>query len=400
MIDELIKDALLKITNNSDSKTTKIIEILENKTVEFKKALLNVINTEIDKSFFKEEHFRESVAEKDYYNYINSKEISKIFGIIFPPLNLESVKESLMSKNITSNIIFESLDKYGYFQFPEKIELSLIEEIKEGIKECSFIKNPPTHQLYKIKNATDLKNIDSNTLWVYENQKVLEIPAVQKILLDFNILSAIEKYLGCQPIHVSCTTWWSKFNKLDENSLNYGAQLYHQDKEFIKFVKIFVYLSDVDDTNGPHEYISGSHRDYEDHIPLNYKVSQRLSDDYLQKVYPKDRFKSFTGQAGTVIITDSNGFHKGKPLLCGHRQLLQLEFACSLYFNYLPSFNDSSLTPNYREFLLNNERFAQNYNSKKYHLDLKTKRKNRIKYFFEFIKIEVKKIAKKVLFKS
>jgi len=306
----------------------------------------------------------------------------------------------LISKNISSDVIFDSLEKNGFFQFPEKIDLDLVEQIKEGIKECTFIKNPPTHQLYKINNVNDLKTIDSNTLWVYENQKVLEIPAVQKILLDFNILSAIEKYLGCQPIHVSCITWWSKFNKLDETSLNYGAQLYHQDKEFIKFVKIFVYLSDVDDTNGPHEYISGSHRDYEEHIPKNYKMSQRLSDEYLQKVYPKDRFKSFTGQAGTVIITDSNGFHKGKPLQNGYRQLLQFEFASSLYFNYLPSFNDSTLIQEYREFLQKNERFAQNYNSKKYHLDLQKNRKNRIKYFFEFSKREIKKVAKKVLFKS
>ena len=400
MSEEMIREALLKITNNSNSKTSTILEILKNKSDDFKKALLKVINAENNESFFKEDHFLESVSEKDFFNYINSKEVSEILGIIFPPLNLEGVQNNLISKDITPNAIFESLDKDGYYQFPEKVDINIIEEIKEGLRSCSFIKNPPTHQLYKINSSNDLRKIDSNTLWVYENQKVLEIPAVQKILIDNNMLTAIEKYLGCQPIHVSCTTWWSKFNKLDETSLNYGAQLYHQDKEFIKFVKIFVYLSDVDDTTGPHEYIAGSNKDYEDHIPPNYKVSQRLSDEYLNHTYPKDRFKSFTGKAGTVIITDSNGFHKGKPLLSGHRQLLQFEFASSLYFNCLPSFSESTLTGNYKEFLLKNERFAQNYNSKKYLLDLKIKRKNRIKYFFDFTKRELKEIAKKVLNKS
>jgi hypothetical protein len=400
MTDELIKNALLAITSNSDSKTTEILEILKNKSTEFKNALLKVLNAEINKSFFKEDHFQESVAEKDFFNYNNSKEISKILGIIYPNLNIENIDSNLISKSVSSEMIYDSLNNDGYFQFPDVIENEIIEEIKEGLRHCSFIKNPPTHQLYKIKNEFDLKNIDTNTLWVFDNQRVLEIPAVQKLLLDKNILSAIEKYLGCQPIHVSCTTWWSKFNKLDQTSLNYGAQLYHQDKEFVKFVKVFVYLSDVDDSTGPHEYIAGSHKDYENHTPPNYKVTQRLTDEYLYSTYSKDRFKSFTGNAGTVIITDSNGFHKGKPLLKGYRQLLQFEFASSLYFNCLSSFSNNKLTDNYQKFLNSNPRFALNYNNDKYLLDLKAKKRSRVKYFFETTKRELRSFAKKILKKS
>jgi len=49
MINELMKNTLLKITNNSASKTNKILEILENKSIEFKKALIKVLDAEINK---------------------------------------------------------------------------------------------------------------------------------------------------------------------------------------------------------------------------------------------------------------------------------------------------------------------------------------------------------------
>ncbi len=179
--------------------------------------------------------------------------------------------------------------------------------------------------------------------------------------------------------------------------MNYGAQLFHQDKEFIKFVKIFIYLTDVDEKNGPHEYISGSHKDYSNNTPENYKMSDRLSDEYLKTKYSAERFNSFTGEAGTIIITDSNGFHKGKPLLEGQRLLLQLEFASSLYFNSLPAFATEGLTLEYQSFLKNNMRFAQNYDNERYKNDRKRRNYKRVGFFFETLKLRFKIVIKKIL---
>ena len=42
--------------------------------------------------------------------------------------------------------------------------------------------------------------------------------------------------------------------------------------------------------------------------------------------YGENAIKSFTAPKGTVIFEDTRGFHKGSPLLSGHRLVLQLQF--------------------------------------------------------------------------
>ena len=73
--------------------------------------------------------------------------------------------------------------------------------------------------------------------------------------------------------------------------------------------------------NGPHAFVSGSHRGWK----INNKSSRVLEQEVIA-AYGENAIKSFTAPKGTVIFEDTRGFHKGSPLLSGHRLVLQLQF--------------------------------------------------------------------------
>jgi len=88
------------------------------------------------------------------------------------------------------------------------------------------------------------------------------------------------------------------------------SQLWHRDHEDRRIFKFFLYLSDVDEDSGPFEYIKGSHLGGKwNHIvpqkrpPYGTRTKLKLENqmDYI----------SCTGKAGTIIIADTAGLHRG-----------------------------------------------------------------------------------------
>jgi len=150
----------------------------------------------------------------------------------------------------------------------------------------------------------------------------------------------VTKYLGCAPVHVQTNLWFSFPTVKDKNNLSTNAQMYHQDKEFVKFIKVFIYLSDVGPDNGPHGYVVGSHVD-EAHTH-GYGFGERILDEDVERLYGADRVKSLVAPAGTITFGDTSCVHKGVPVEAGHRVMLQLEYASSLYLSPVPPFSEPS----------------------------------------------------------
>jgi hypothetical protein len=155
--------------------------------------------------------------------------------------------------------------------------------------------------------------------------RLIEHPVAQKLLADDSLRAFARAYLGCEPVNDLVAMWWSTAVSPKANSE--VAQLYHFDMDRPQFLKIFVYLTDVDSDTGPHCFIRGSHRERADALWRD----GRHDDAEILSYYPPDREVEITAPKGTVIAVDTSGFHKGKPLLRGHRLLLQLEYASSLF---------------------------------------------------------------------
>jgi hypothetical protein len=94
------------------------------------------------------------------------------------------------------------------------------------------------------------------------------------------------------------------------------SQLWHRDRDDRFILKVFVYLSDVDESAGPFTYAPGTHLKSSPRLEPKGWIERkggpkRVGDDQMAEVVPRDRWIQATGPAGTIIFADTRGYHCG-----------------------------------------------------------------------------------------
>ncbi|BEP13698.1 hypothetical protein acdb102_20090 [Acidothermaceae bacterium B102] len=122
------------------------------------------------------------------------------------------------------------------------------------------------------------------------------------------------------------------WRNLPSNHPPVSSQLWHRDQPDDYFVlKMFVYLEDVTDGAGPLSYGVGTHGKRE----RTWKPANTWHDGFNIRAHDVDmdsglgesRRPRFTGPAGTVILADTQGWHKGGQATTTPRLLLQVLYA-------------------------------------------------------------------------
>lgn len=91
-----------------------------------------------------------------------------------------------------------------------------------------------------------------------------------------------------------------------------ASQRWHRDPEDEHIVKVFVYFSDVDKEAGPFEYVRGSTAGGRYGDLWAWSEGHRYPPaEELEAAVPADDRMTVTGPAGTIIICDTGGFHRG-----------------------------------------------------------------------------------------
>ncbi len=307
--------------NISNDKIDEINNIIKEFNIKNKDKVINyIINNDLKMNDFK----NNDIKLDTFFNIINNHHlndsISKIIGLISDKYDFSQeigifgkYDPILIEKAVTN------INKNGYYIFDHKLNNNFCQNIINQINEFKYFS--------KLANKTiqgiNIDNPIAPTCWIADQSNIVNIPEIQELITDPNILSICQEYLQTIPINSQTNLWYSvKFDKIKDQT-----QKYHQDYDDVKFIKLFIYLTDVTSKTGPHTYIQGSRINRK--IPKNYRVSKRLEEDYVKKNYPND-IREFTGQKGTIIFEDTNGFHKGKSVEEGYRIILQLEFTASL----------------------------------------------------------------------
>jgi hypothetical protein len=114
---------------------------------------------------------------------------------------------------------------------------------------------------------------------------------------------------------------WSKLEYLDlwyslpvgEDAERKASQIWHRDFDDSHLLKVFLYLSDVDERSGPFEYVPGSHPGgrFAGVHPWQPMGVGRISDKELAKYVPDDSVRTFTAPRGTLIFCNTSGLHRG-----------------------------------------------------------------------------------------
>jgi hypothetical protein len=108
---------------------------------------------------------------------------------------------------------------------------------------------------------------------------------------------------------------------------------------------MFIWVRDVDLNTGPFHYILGSHATgkFGNFYPQTRLHSQYPPIEEVEKKFSQDQMKVFTGKAGTMILCDTSGLHKGGAPLTGQRLLFTSLFSSNAGWNYGDRFRIAGL---------------------------------------------------------
>lgn len=129
-----------------------------------------------------------------------------------------------------------------------------------------------------------------------------------------------------------------------------ASQLWHRDYDDLHYLlKVFVCLSDVDDSAGPFTYAAGTH--YKGKMRREpaylYKegATTRSDDGQMAEVVPPERWVKGVGPKGTMIFADTRGYHKGGLAREHDRTMYACMFTSPLALELFDRPGDFSLPP-------------------------------------------------------
>jgi len=166
---------------------------------------------------------------------------------------------------------------------------------------------------------TELQVAASKVVWRDECQSDHRILSfenlVPEIIHELKIpekIKAVNKYTGRRT-----KSWYLMANKIEPKPGNKGSGGgWHRDSAFSHQVKFIWYLNDVDEKNGPFQFIPGTND------VSFFENSKCLSQTRFSEV--RSIPQSVEGSSGTLLVCDTKCIHRGKPVLSGVRYALTL----------------------------------------------------------------------------
>lgn len=272
------------------------------------------------KILFYIQRYSHNINLRYFLNFVLSKFLpsskTRLAGLDF--LKIEKSEEQIIG----------DLQKKGYSELGITLDELVIAELRKNLENLPCYKNDK-----KDGRLVDFNNLDDNDqLGNYDRNDLCSIPQVISLANDTKIINAVAKYLGVKPTISNVNCWWS-FARREKPK---EAQFFHRDVDDFKFLKLFVYLTDVAADSGPHVYIEGSHK-------RNQLIElKRFTDQEVAENYPAEDVITFERPKGTCFIVDTYGIHKGLLPLNANRLLLQIQYSyLPLYVeNYNPIKSD------------------------------------------------------------
>ena len=159
---------------------------------------------------------------------------------------------------------------------------------------------------------------DGVPMAAYPLATVVACPWLMTAINRAEILRLASAFLGCKPTLCSVGVRWSFPGSKSPDM----TQTFHRDPDDWRFLKLFVYLTDVDDDErGPHIYVAGSHK-----TPGSLRA-KTYAREQIEARFGKRNMRAILGARGTTFIADTSGVHAGIPPQRAPRLLLQAQYS-------------------------------------------------------------------------
>ena len=255
-------------------------------------------------------------AHQRLYSYSNAEDFLGLWRV---PGSLDRALGDLRSQGfalLDTSLPADTVQQLTAFMSSAPCTLTSDKETSLGARETVQVDfSTPLAEKYAITVSALLKN-----------------SLIRRMLLDKGLLQVAQEYLGAIPTIDIVTAWYSFPSSLPSHE---AAQLFHFDLDRIRWLKVFFLLTDQTIETGAHMYVPGTHRDGGIDKRLLAKGYVRLEDDEVSSFYPRDTWKPMEAPAGSILLEDTRGLHKGISLKTGHRLMMQFEYAQSL-FGHVP----------------------------------------------------------------
>jgi hypothetical protein len=167
---------------------------------------------------------------------------------------------------------------------------------------------------------------------VYEvpRKLLLENRYLQRLLCDPYLLAVAARYLGVFPVVTKPDMWWDT----DFVPPGLRPRPFHTDSGCLRWIKVGIPLTDTTVETPHFVYVKGSHKPNKATRPLTRRLarSMNLSDKEVRD-FCADNIVRVTAPAGSIILADTRGIHKGELAERGHRLVLYFGLEGSAFNN-------------------------------------------------------------------
>jgi hypothetical protein len=205
----------------------------------------------------------------------------------------------------------DALRRDGILTFRQFVTPAHIAELRQQLESC------PCNDPYRPELGEFPASAIPPQTHVAHIAKATCMTSLHRLALDERLLTLVSGYFGCRPYLDSILAWWS----VPGHDGPEEAQNFHRDNDSIRFLKFFLYCTDVGPESGPHVFVKGSQRE-----PA-LLARRRLTDAEVEQAFGSERILTLTGAAGDAFIEDTYGVHKGQLPTSGRRLLIQVRYS-------------------------------------------------------------------------
>lgn len=233
-----------------------------------------------------------------------------------------------LSDKISSETLTLEIDKKGHTNI-FFLKSNLIEQIKTEIfdnQDIEYKKDPniDKNELIKLKEEDEgsyfqrlKKNkISRITGFIDLNRESV----IKNLLISKPFLSLASNYLNTNHVSISAAYFISNPVAITETEKFANAQYFHWDNDFTKFLKFYIYLSDVDMEAGPHIFVPYTHKKK----LFQHRLCRLYSDSSIFNSY--NEILKFIGKKGSSFFVDSYGLHKAEMPKINSRMILNVHY--------------------------------------------------------------------------
>ncbi|MGP9596345.1 MULTISPECIES: phytanoyl-CoA dioxygenase family protein [unclassified Psychrobacter] len=214
------------------------------------------------------------------------------------------------------------LKHYGFYKTKLQVPIEIVESLKNKV--LNSMEADHGSDVGKAIFGTD----DAPLQIKGKHGPLTTFEEMYEISSDPILLAMVQEYMGVPPIFNTPVAFLNSARKVkSQRELSDTAQLYHHDMHRLQFVKLFIYLTDVDMESGPHTLIPGTHRNR----PSEMWSDGRHTDGAVIKSGLMDNEVNIVGPAGTVFLVDTSALHKGANPISNHRLMAQVQYTNSLF---------------------------------------------------------------------